>query len=60
MKRWLVEGPHGEMIVVAQEETASGAAYAAADRHGMAHVTLHVTELDGETKTFQRGWVDTT
>ena len=59
MKRWLVVGLHGETIVVEQEDTAVGAAYAAADRYGMAHMTLHVTRLDQETTTFQRGWVKT-
>ncbi len=60
MKRWLVEGSHGEKIIITDEDTASGAAYAAADRHGMAEATLHVTELVNDTKTFHRGWVDTT
>ena len=56
MKVWLVIGTEGAMKIVENEDTASGAAYAAADRYGMASPQMTVYPL-GKPESFNRGWV---
>ena len=57
-RRWLVTNDSMQhKVLIYGEETSVGAAYQAADKRGMSYDKLFVTELTGETVTYDRGWV---